>query len=120
MIGLGTSTWELHSDDLEKITKINEIHCRISDNILVTDHYRMHSKKMSKEEIFQLGKEGANLTAPLNFALMLINCKNIKTIEQKQSSKLNKNRKKILNNPYSITIHYNYKYQVKQKRFIMI
>ncbi|MBM9605935.1 hypothetical protein [Desulfopila inferna] len=92
MIGLGTSTWELHSDDLEKITQIKDIKCRVSDNVLVTDHYRMHLKNMSNEEIYELGKSSASINAYLNFSLMLINCKNVNTVTIERSSKLNKKR----------------------------
>ncbi len=99
MVGLGTSTHELHLDDLKEMTNISDIYCRVSDNILVTDHYRMHSKKMSEEKIYQLGQEGANLTAPLNFALMLINCKNISTKKQNPPTSLNKKRKKNFRQP---------------------
>ena len=84
----------MSGEELEKITEIKDLKHKISDNIIASNHYRLYSKVIADQKAYELAKEGAHLNGYLNFALMLINCKNVSTLENKPSDKVNKKRTK--------------------------
>jgi hypothetical protein len=93
-IGLGSTTADFDIEDLKKTTELKELKARISDNMIASNHLRVYSKEISKDDTYQMAKDGAHLNAFLNFGLMLINCCNVKISKNPPSENLNKKRRK--------------------------
>jgi len=93
-IGLGCTTNECEFEEIKKITELRELKSRISGNLIASNHLRVYSKEVSDKETYAISKEGASMNGPLNFGLMLINCRNVETALNNPSKNLNKKRQK--------------------------
>lgn len=94
LIGLGTDFAEYPYKEVIKITNPQDLFCQFG-NIFPSIHLKVYLKDFQRcQESLDLCQEGAQNLAYLNFALMLINCQNIKTIKNTPSQPFNKSRRK--------------------------